>query len=67
MVLFGLLGVLVVALPAVIGRLLRTDPLWTPDGWSRRRSHRIHPESRWAPRFLEINLGTVPFWYQPHL
>jgi putative ABC transport system permease protein len=23
--------------------------------------------NRWAPRFLEINLGTVPFWYQPHL
>jgi predicted permease len=21
----------------------------------------------WAPRFLEINLGTVPFWYTPHL
>jgi|tagenome__1003787_1003787.scaffolds.fasta_scaffold20984887_3 putative ABC transport system permease protein len=23
--------------------------------------------NRWAPRFLEINLDTVPFWYQPHL
>ena len=23
--------------------------------------------NRWAPPFLEINMGTVPFWFQPHL
>ena len=22
---------------------------------------------RWVPKFLEINMGTLPFWYVPHL